>query len=97
MAICPASPETPYHLLGHRWPLSMPLQDAARRGGGVVGGFRHATGDQIVPWGSTFRLHGGAAQPRHIPIAMGRYHRSPKHDPRIHDDTMEFPHEHLAR
>lgn len=97
VAICPARPESLARLLQHDWPLSMPLEDVTWRDDGVARGFWHARGDEIVPWGGTFRLHGGAHQPKHIRIVMRGHHRSLQHDPRIQADTVEFLREHLSR
>jgi hypothetical protein len=62
---------------------------------GIARGFWHATGDERVPWQTTFALSQRAPQPRHLRIVMGGHHRSLQHDPGVLTDTIHFLREHL--
>lgn len=96
VAICPARPESLARRLGHDWPLRHPLGPSSWRRDGIARGFWHATGDDVVPWGSTFDLWSRAAQPKHLHIEMGGTHQSLQHDPRIQAETAAFLAEHLG-
>ena len=90
VAICPARPESLARYFDDPWPLALPLDDAAWRDDGVARGFWHATGDEVVPWGDTFRLHSHAHQPKHLKVTMGGSHRSLQHDPASQAETVAF-------
>ena len=69
----------------------------ARGADGVARGYWHATGDDQVPWGSTFALAGAAPYPKRLRIALGGGHRTLQHDPAVLAETVAFLAEHLAR
>lgn len=96
VAICPARPESLARRLEHDWPLRHPLGPSTWRRDGIARGFWHATGDDVVPWGSTFNLWSRAAQPKTLRIGMGGTHQSLQHDPRIQAETAAFLAKHLG-
>ena len=54
-----------------------------------------ARGDEVVPWGNSFRLHSHAHQPKHLRVVMGGSHRSLQHDPAVQADTVQFLTQHM--
>lgn len=94
VAICPARPSSLARLYEDDWPLSLPLEPEMAAPG-IARGFWHATGDERVPWQTTFALSQRAPQPRHLRIVMGGHHRSLQHDPGVLADTIRFLREHL--
>lgn len=90
VTICPARPEPLARRLEAHWPLGHSLEQAAWRHDGIARGFWHARGDEVVPWGNTFRLHSRAPQPKHLRVVMGGHHRSLQHDPAVQADTTNF-------
>lgn len=95
VAICTARPASLAHLFDDPWPLALPLDTPTLRDDGVARGFWHATGDEVVPWGDTFRLHSRACQPKHLAITIGGHHRSLQHDPVVQAATVAFLRSHL--
>lgn len=95
VAICPARPDGLTRLAQDAWPLA--LDPEASGPDGVARGYWHATGDDQVPWGSTFALAGAAPHPKRLRIALGGGHRTLQHDPAILADTVAFLAEHLGR
>ena len=96
VAICPARPDGLARLEEDDWPLA--LDPGAPPGAdGVARGYWHATGDDQVPWGSTFALAGAAPHPKRLRIVLGGAHGSLQHDPAILAETVAFLAEHLAR
>ena len=95
VAICPARPDGLARLAQDAWPLT--LEPEAPGPDGVARGYWHATGDDQVPWGSTFALAGDAPHPKRLRIALGGGHRTLQHDPAILAETVAFLAEHLAR
>lgn len=96
-AVCPARPEGLARRLGADWPLAMPLAPAVARDDGVARGFWHATGDDRVPWGSTFALAGLARHPKRLRITLGGGHNTLQHDPAVLAETVAFLSAHLVR
>jgi pimeloyl-ACP methyl ester carboxylesterase len=96
VAICPARPESLAGKLGDPWPMAHRLEEAVAPPG-TARGFWHATGDEVVPWGGTFRLAELAPHPRRLRVALGGHHRSLQHDPAVLAETVDFLAEHLAR
>jgi pimeloyl-ACP methyl ester carboxylesterase len=95
VAICAARPDGLARLAQDRWPLE--IDPAALRADGVARGYWHATGDDQVPWGSTFALAGAAPYPKRLRIALGGGHGTLQHDPTVLAETVAFLAEHLAR
>jgi pimeloyl-ACP methyl ester carboxylesterase len=96
VAICPARPPSLARLFEAAWPLAMPLESAVAAPG-IARGFWHATGDERVPWQTTFALSQRAPHPRHLRIVMGGHHRSLQHDATVLRDTAAFLRVHLHR
>jgi pimeloyl-ACP methyl ester carboxylesterase len=94
VAICPARAEALQRLFAVNWPEEWPI-DQAVGGTGVARGFWHATGDEKVPWGTTFALSQLAPHPRHLRVVMGGHHQSLQHDPTVLADSIAFLREHL--
>lgn len=94
VAICPAQAESLARLFSANWPHDWPIGQAVATPG-VARGFWHATGDEKVPWQTTFALSQLAPQPRHLRIVMGGHHRSLQHHPVVLADTIEFLRSHL--
>ncbi|WP_217913124.1 alpha/beta fold hydrolase [Miltoncostaea marina] len=95
VAICPARPEG-LAGYGERWALAIDMETAVRRDDGVARAYWHATGDEKVPWGSTFALAGATPHPMRLRVAIGGGHRSLQHDPHVISDSVAFLRAHLA-
>lgn len=96
VALCPAHQDGLAHRRGLDWALTLPLQDAVRRGN-AARGYWHARGDELVPWQWSQLLHSQSPDPRHLRITMGGHHRSLQHDPAVQHDTIAFLAGHLGQ
>ncbi len=96
-AICPARHESLAARRGLSWALDMPLEPAVARDDDVARGYWHATGDELVPWPWSVRLHALSPHPRRLRIVMGGSHGSLQHDPAVQSDTVAFLRRHLER
>lgn len=94
VAICPAQADSLARLFSANWPSRWPIGQAVTAPG-IARGFWHATGDEKVPWQTSFALSQLAPQPRHLRVVMRGHHRSLQHDPVVLADTVEFLREHL--
>jgi alpha-beta hydrolase superfamily lysophospholipase len=96
VAICAARPAVLADRVGAEWPRAIDLESAVARADGVARGYWHATGDEAVPWGHSFRLAGLSPQPVRLRIALGGDHRSLQHDPAVIAETAAFLAAHLT-
>jgi pimeloyl-ACP methyl ester carboxylesterase len=89
-AICPARPERLADVIGAPWPRELPLETAVRRDDGIARGYWHATGDDRVPWQSTFALSAITPHPMLLRVALGGNHGSLQHDPGVQRQVISF-------
>jgi alpha/beta superfamily hydrolase len=94
VAICAARPAALAGRIGADWPLGIDIEAAVSRDG-VARGFWHATGDEAVPWGHSFRLSGLSPPPARLRVRLGGDHRSLQHDPAVIAETIDFLARHL--
>jgi len=90
VAICPARPETLAARLEEDWPLRVRLLESPAAGDGIARGYWHATGDERVPWSSTWALAQATPQPRHLRVILGGTHSSLQHSTLIQAETRRF-------
>lgn len=95
VAICAARPGALTERIGAEWPRGIDLEAAVARADGVARGYWHATGDEAVPWGHSFRLAGLSPQPARLRVTLGGDHRSLQHDPAVMAETVRFLSLHL--
>jgi pimeloyl-ACP methyl ester carboxylesterase len=96
VAICPGRVERLADRIGAGWPRGLPPEAAVDGDDGVARGFWHATGDDRVPWASTFALAGRAPHPKALRIVLGGSHTSLQHDPGVLAETVAFLARHLG-
>ena len=89
-ALCPAAPARLAERPGMAWARDMPLEPVVAAVDGIARGYWHATGDEVVPWQTTFALAGRTAQPKALRVVMGGHHRSLQHDPRVQAENVAF-------
>ena len=90
VAICPATPEGLADRRGLTWARDLPLREAVARDDGIVRGYWHATGDELVPWQASFALAELSPRPRHLRVVLGGSHRSLQHDAGVLAETVAF-------
>ena len=89
VAVCPARPDRLAEVLEEDWSRVL-SPEPPERADGVARGYWHATGDDRVPWASTFALAGRTPPPVRLRIALGGGHRSLQHDPVVLAETVGF-------
>jgi pimeloyl-ACP methyl ester carboxylesterase len=95
VALCPAQPDSLAERLGSDWPRRL-SPEPPDHPDGVARGLWHATGDDRVPWGSTFALAARTPPPVRLRIALGGGHQTLQHDPAVLAETVAFLAAHLG-